>query len=141
MPRRRLARKLLDNAKAGLKSHLTRGHKSTSRAVDGEELAWQERANVTAMREREHEMASRDMEQATEVLTRLATIDEARECWWYQTDDSPDRQAEPEPEPKRAGNKNTHIHVYNKNGYDVIDSRIFFDGGKDIHSRRFPDSW
>lgn len=91
-PRRRRpvpTRDLLDYAKSGLKRfRRARGHERTSRVVDGEVLAWQERVNVTVAREQQEERASKDMEQAAAVLTRMAIIEESRVCWWIQKDGS-----------------------------------------------------
>lgn len=130
------AKGFLERARAGLKPfRLDRSHKSTSRAVDGKELAWQERANVTVALEQEDERDSKNMEEAAEVLTRLATIDETG-IWWLLRDDSP-----PEPESEPVETANAHIHVWDENGYNAVDPRPFFDGKINIHCRRSPDSW
>ncbi|MCJ1468121.1 hypothetical protein MMC07_006749 [Pseudocyphellaria aurata] len=97
VPRRTPNRDWLDRAKAGLKKHLglarRKGRKSPRRVVDGKALAWQELANMTAAREEEEQESERvvspnEREPAAEViLNRLASVDEARECWWNHLDD------------------------------------------------------
>lgn len=130
------AKDFLEYARAGLKQfRLDRSHKSTSRAVDGKELAWQERANVTVALEQEDERDSKNMEEAAEVLARMATIDETG-TWWLLKDDSP-----PQSESEPVQSANTHVRVWNENGYDAADPRPFFDGEINIHCRRSPDSW
>lgn len=113
---------LLEVVKAGLKSirrPRPRRHRVHSRpVVDGNELAWQERANIAAALEHEE-----DEMVAAQRSARMTVRDESRVCWWLD----PDRPTTSARTSVRASSP--------------YDASPFVDGGDDIHCRRSVDTW
>ncbi|MCJ1462715.1 hypothetical protein MMC07_001318 [Pseudocyphellaria aurata] len=148
---------LLDRVKASLKKHLglvtRKGRpKPTHRFIDGEVLARQEVANVTAAREQEERefgsewVFSSNESSAGINLDWLANTDETRDRWWDHLDDPCYHwPTGPEPRSPTPSGPSTQVDLHNPNGlYDAITKPLpsrFLTTDSHIHRHGSPDPW